>query len=98
MDVQCERCQTEYEFDDALVSGRGTTVRCTTCGHQFKVRPAGASTSESPQDKWIVQLSSGSQVTYVTLRELQRAIVAQQVSRDDTLIRAGSVPKRLGSI
>ena len=37
MDVQCERCKTEYEFDDALVSGRGTTVRCTNCGHQFKV-------------------------------------------------------------
>lgn len=38
MYVQCERCQAEYEFDDALVSERGTTVKCTSCGHQFKIR------------------------------------------------------------
>ena len=32
MDVTCERCGTEYDFDDALVSERGTTVKCTNCG------------------------------------------------------------------
>ena len=42
MYVQCERCKTEYDFDDALVSERGTTVKCTQCGHQFKVRRATA--------------------------------------------------------
>ena len=42
MDVRCGRCSTEYDFDDALVSERGTTVKCTNCGHQFKVYPGGA--------------------------------------------------------
>ncbi|NOU26329.1 MAG: hypothetical protein HOO96_00355, partial [Polyangiaceae bacterium] len=42
MDVQCDRCKTEYDFDDALVSTRGTTVKCTQCGHQFKVRRDGS--------------------------------------------------------
>jgi predicted Zn finger-like uncharacterized protein len=41
MAVVCDRCRAEYEFDDALVSERGTTVKCTNCGHQFKIyRPA----------------------------------------------------------
>ena len=42
MDVRCSRCGTEYDFDDALVSERGTTVKCTNCGHQFKVYPGGS--------------------------------------------------------
>jgi predicted Zn finger-like uncharacterized protein len=37
MDVTCDRCGTEYEFEEALVSTRGTTVKCTHCGHLFNV-------------------------------------------------------------
>jgi predicted Zn finger-like uncharacterized protein len=97
MDVQCERCKTEYEFDDALVSGRGTTVRCTTCGHQFKVRrpDSGEGTGE---DRWLVKTANGHQFTFVTLRELQRAILARQVSKGDLLRRAGASPRPLGEI
>jgi predicted Zn finger-like uncharacterized protein len=97
MDVQCERCKTEYEFDDALVSGRGTTVRCTTCGHQFKVRRA-ESGEGAGEDRWLVKTANGHQFTFVTLRELQRAILAHQVSRNDLLRRAGAPPRPLGSI
>ena len=96
MDVQCERCKTEYEFDDALVSARGTTVRCTNCGHQFKVRRQEG--GDSGGDRWLVKTASGQQFTFVTLRELQRAILAQQVSRGDLLRRAGAPPRSLGSI
>ena len=38
MDVRCEKCQTVYEFDDARVKEGGVTVKCTQCGHIFKVR------------------------------------------------------------
>src|SRR5580704_11711977 len=96
MDVQCERCKTEYEFDDALVSGRGTTVRCTSCGHQFKVRRAAG--DDATGDRWLVKTANGHQFTFVTLRELQRAILAHQVSKNDLLRRAGSPPRPLGSI
>ncbi len=98
MDVQCERCKTEYEFDDALVSGRGTTVRCTNCGHQFKVRRSNARGGDGEEDLWIVTRADGRQVSFATLRELQRAILAKQVSRGDTLQRRGSPPRQLGSI
>jgi predicted Zn finger-like uncharacterized protein len=96
MDVQCERCKTEYEFDDALVSGRGTTVRCTNCGHQFKVRGADAPAAGS--DKWMVQTPGGQRLVFLTLRELQRAILAKQVSRGDVLTRGASPARTLGSI
>ena len=38
MDVRCERCKTEYDFDDARITEAGVTVKCTTCGHVFKVK------------------------------------------------------------
>src|SRR5580693_2424207 len=37
MDVRCDRCQTEYELDDASVTDSGASVQCTTCGHTFVV-------------------------------------------------------------
>jgi predicted Zn finger-like uncharacterized protein len=95
MDVQCERCKTEYEFDDALVSGRGTTVRCTNCGHQFKVRGA---QGNGANDQWFVTTTEGLELSYGSLRDLQRAILAKQVARADVLLRAGAPPRPLGSI
>src|SRR4051794_34832533 len=38
MDVRCEKCQTEYELDEARLKPGGVTVKCTNCGHQFKIR------------------------------------------------------------
>ncbi len=96
MDVQCERCKTEYVFDDALVSGRGTTVRCTNCGHQFKVRRIEA--GDATADRWVVRTAVGQPLTFLTLRELQRAILAKQVGRSDLLILAGAPARPLGSI
>ena len=37
MDVKCEKCSTEYEFDDGKVTEAGITVKCTNCGHLFRV-------------------------------------------------------------
>jgi len=37
MDVRCDRCETEYELDDAIVADGGASVQCTTCGHTFTV-------------------------------------------------------------
>lgn len=95
MDVTCERCSTAYEFDDALVSERGTTVKCTNCGHQFKVkRPQAAGAPE----RWLVRTIDGRELEFKALRELQTAIAQTQISRDDVLLRGGSRPRRLGSI
>lgn len=38
MDVGCPQCQTEYELDDDRVGEDGVTVKCTSCGHVFRVK------------------------------------------------------------
>src|SRR5215813_1971477 len=54
MDVRCEKCQTEYELDEARLKPGGVTVKCTNCGHMFKIRKrtitnVGMSSSGRPQ-------------------------------------------------
>ena len=95
MDVRCERCSTEYEFDDALVSGRGTTVKCTNCGHKFKIRRSDGDFSE---DFWNVQTGDGRTLVFTSLRELQRAIQTNLVDRHDLLSRGGLKQKAIGQI
>ncbi len=38
MKVTCEKCGTEYNFDDAKVTEEGVKVKCTRCEHVFRVR------------------------------------------------------------
>ncbi|KAK4044919.1 hypothetical protein OUZ56_032325 [Daphnia magna] len=61
MDVTCERCHAEYEFDDALVGARGTMVRCTECDATFRVAAPGRG-------------SDHFRVDYDNLRELREAV------------------------
>src|SRR5262252_7817425 len=91
MDVRCGRCGTEYDFDDALVSERGTTVKCTNCGNQFKVYPGGGG---GAPERWIVRKASGRELVYTSLRDLQRAIAQRQVGPTDLLSRGGGHPLR----
>jgi predicted Zn finger-like uncharacterized protein len=95
MDVTCEKCHTEYEFDDALVSGQGTSVRCTQCGHRFKVQRR--DTSAAPE-VWIVRTVDGQALEFRALRELKGAISSGKVGRDDVLSRGAGRPRRLASI
>lgn len=48
MDVRCDRCETEYELDDAIVTETGASVQCTTCGHTFMVTRTGAVSQPGP--------------------------------------------------
>ncbi len=95
MEVTCERCSTVYDFDDALVSERGTTVKCTTCSHQFKVRRTAPTAGP---DVWIVRTVDGREIEFAALRDLQSAIYDGRVTREDVLVRGSSRPRRLGSI
>ena len=95
MDVRCGRCGTEYEFDDALVSERGTTVKCTNCGYQFKVHPP---RSMGVPERWLVRTASGRELVYTSLRDLQKGIAQRQVGPEDLLARGNQPPRPLGSI
>lgn len=88
MNVVCGQCGTEYEFDDALVSARGTTVKCTQCSHQFRVLPQVPSSRIAPE-RWVVRKPGGAPIEFVSLGELQRAIASRQVTLDDHFSKDG---------
>lgn len=99
MDVTCERCGTEYEFDETLVSDRGTTVKCTHCGHLFKVhRPGQGEASGGEARAWALQRADGSTDSLASLRELQQRITRGELTEDDRISRSGESWKRLGDI
>jgi predicted Zn finger-like uncharacterized protein len=95
MDVRCNRCGTEYEFDDALISERGTTVKCTNCGLQFKVFPSHHS---GGPERWVVRTSDGRELVFTSLRELQRGIADRKVEPGDMLTRGQKPARPLSSI
>lgn len=40
MIVKCEQCQTRFKIPDEKVTPKGVKVRCTRCGHTFRVSSA----------------------------------------------------------
>jgi predicted Zn finger-like uncharacterized protein len=98
MDVTCERCGTEYEFDETLLSGRGTSVKCTNCGHVFKVYPKGAADADRTTSSWRLRLKTGEVDAIDSLRELQRRISSGELTPDDEIARGDESWKTLGSI
>ena len=114
MDVRCDRCQTEYELDDASVSDTGTSVQCTTCGHQFIVarkpaaaQPAAATppggqakppASEPEVPPWTLSTDDGKVHRFRDLNTLQKWIVERKASRTDRLSHQGGPWLALGDM
>ena len=102
MDLTCNRCNTEYEFEEALVSSRGTTVKCTHCGHLFKVKRAARPFRSQPlpgdATHWTVRQTDGRSTMLDTLSGLPNLIAEGKLGRDDELSRTGKLWRRLGDI
>jgi len=110
MDVTCTRCSTVYELEDGTVSPSGMTVKCTQCGHLFKVRGAARPPEASPlssrprrdsgeaQAKWRVRRGDGSTQALESLAELSRAIVEGRFEESDEISGTGQAWKKLGEI
>jgi predicted Zn finger-like uncharacterized protein len=87
MDVTCDRCKADYEFDEALLGERGTTVKCSACGHVFRVLPPDREAVRSQLQ--LRYASDGSLRPLSSLRDLQQRVRAGEVSLDDELGREG---------
>lgn len=103
MDVKCENCSTEYEFDDAKVTVAGITVKCTHCGHLFRVAraPSTDAPAAAPATRtrhWMIRNRHGEIREFRDLSTLQQWIVARKVSREDEISKTGETWKKLGSI
>jgi predicted Zn finger-like uncharacterized protein len=48
--IQCEKCTTIYHLDQALLEPFGSKVRCSRCGHIFRVIPSPLSEIPRPKD------------------------------------------------
>ncbi|MEE8410171.1 MAG: zinc-ribbon domain-containing protein, partial [Myxococcota bacterium] len=103
MDVQCDHCNSEYEFDDGRIPDTGLSVKCSTCGHVFRVFRAGAGPDaaglpDGSGAEWMVRQVNGNMFRFRELTTLQRWIVERKVSRDDEISKTGKHWKRLGDI
>jgi predicted Zn finger-like uncharacterized protein len=96
MDVQCEKCGTEYALDETLVGPSGTAVRCTSCGHVFKVYPRAE--ASPARETWMLRQASGATFPFDRLGVLQDWISEGKVSQDDLIAKSGGEWKRLGDI
>lgn len=105
MDVRCTKCGIEYEFDDAKVTAAGVTVKCTSCGHVFKVKREEAPLAAPPNSgsfradgEWMVKQQGGTIYRFKELTTLQKWIVERKVGRDDEISKTGKTWKRLGDV
>jgi predicted Zn finger-like uncharacterized protein len=96
MDVTCEQCKAEYDFDDTLLGDKGTTVKCSQCGHVFRVLPR---RREPTRSALKVRFAHDGHIEAVgSLRELQQRIQAGEVDVEDELGRDGFTFRKLGDV
>ncbi len=99
MDVRCEKCNSEYEFDASRIPPEGLPVKCSSCGHVFRVgAPADALPGPGNAVEWMIRQPSGNVFRFRELTTLQRWIVERKVSRGDEISKSGRHWKRLGDI
>ena len=78
MDVICEHCEAEYEFDETLLSDKGTTVKCSACSHVFRVLPPQRAGGRPPLMLRSARDGTGHELA--SLRELQQRIKAGEAA------------------
>lgn len=93
MRVSCERCSTEYDFDITLIAREGTRVRCTNCGHVFRLMP-----EADVAENWIVRTLDGDLIEIATIAELKSRIISREFTEDDEIRRGEEPWKGLGDI
>ncbi len=103
MDVSCPQCKTEYEFEDARIPDDGLTVKCTQCGHVFRMKKRAPELPRPTEDsqpgrEWRLRQASGNIFNFRRLTTLQKWIVERKVQKDDEISLTGDSWKRLGDI
>ncbi len=98
MDVRCQRCSTEYDFDEARIPPQGLAVKCSSCGNVFRVYRGNADGAAAADGQWQIRRADGRLVQFKEMTTLQRWIVERKVTRNDEISKGGKAWKRLGDI
>src|SRR5690606_28520578 len=86
-----------FPYTTLFRSSRGTSVKCTNCGHKFRVHPPSGKGEHLP-DQWLIRKSGGAMVRFETLRELQRALHEGSVTITDEISRDGSTYRPIHAV
>jgi predicted Zn finger-like uncharacterized protein len=97
MEVICPKCNTTYDFEDTLIGPRGTVVRCTQCGHMFKLFRGGTE-KDIDVAGWMIRKKEGPVFNVDRFSTLQKWIIEGKVTAVDELSRTGKSWKKLGEI
>ncbi len=90
MEVRCERCNARYAVDDGLVDETGLAVRCSKCGHTFRVQ-------RTPRG-WRVRGRAGDVYPVPDSAMLQRWVVEGRLKREDEVSADGGPWTQAGKI
>jgi predicted Zn finger-like uncharacterized protein len=97
MEVICPKCNTTYDFEDTLIGPKGTVVRCTQCGHMFKIFRGGTENDINVAG-WMIRKRNGPVYNVDRFSTLQKWILEGKVNMKDELSRTGKSWKKLGEI
>lgn len=97
MEVICPKCNTTYDFEDTLIGPKGTVVRCTQCGHMFKIFRGGTE-QDIDTAGWMVRKKNGPVYNVDRFSTLQKWILEGKMKFHDELSRTGKSWKTLGEI
>ncbi len=98
MDIRCPSCNTLYEFNEARLKPKGVNLKCSQCGHVFRVEGRKEKTTGSSK-RWMVRKIADGEVLYFQgLATLQKWIIDRKVGRQDQISRSGASWKDLADI
>ncbi len=96
MEIRCERCNAAYEVKDESLGAAGLGVRCSRCGHNFRVRKPPA---PPPSQSLLVRKHrTGEVYACADLALLKRWAGERRAVREDELSAGGGPWRKLGDL
>ena len=99
MDVRCQKCAADYDFDEARIPPHGLSVKCSACGSVFRVfRAVNKRSGDKSGEPFVLRRADGATVEFKDMSTLQRWLVERKVGWGDELSKNGRGFVRLGDI
>jgi predicted Zn finger-like uncharacterized protein len=102
MDIRCERCEAPLVLDDEHVTEAGLLVRCSRCGHAFRVKKAvavaGGRRDPERAASWNLRKRNGDVYPFKDLSVLQKWVIERKALRDDEVSSPGRPWTRLAEL
>jgi predicted Zn finger-like uncharacterized protein len=99
MDVECPKCGTVFEFDEAQMRSSVATLKCSVCAHMFRIHTDGVHAEQESARRWMVRQREGGDIHYFSgFVDLHHMIMGGKASRRDEISRTGDKWVELGGM